>query len=96
VWDKISKQEVLTNLNLVKNLAIADEAWSSGAPSTQATKNVDNGVSPPPPIGGLGEGFDEEDDSLVFKSDVEVSKLSDDALRSWVATFLLGAPMLGG
>jgi putative AlgH/UPF0301 family transcriptional regulator len=46
----------------------------------------------PPPIAGLGEGFDEEDDSLVFKSDVKVSDLSDDALKSWVATFLLGAP----
>lgn len=96
VWDTLSKQEVLTNSNLVRNLAIANEAWSSGAPITQATKNGDNGASTSTPIGGLGEGFDEEDDSLVFKSDVEVSKLSDDALRSWVATFLLGAPMLGG
>ena len=47
-------------------------------------------------IAGIGEGFDEEDDSLVFKSDVKVSNLSDNALRSWIATFLLGAPSLGG
>jgi hypothetical protein len=97
VWDKISKQEVLTNINLVKNLAIAGEAWSSGAPSTEAIKNGDNATTnTTAPIGGLGENFDEEDDSFVFKTDVEVSKLSDDALRSWVATFLLGAPTLGG
>jgi putative AlgH/UPF0301 family transcriptional regulator len=98
VWDTLSKQEVLTNANLVRTLAIAGEAWSSGAPITQETENSDDDEASTTntPIGGLGEGFDEEDDSLVFKSDVEVSKLSDDALRSWVATFLLGAPTLGG
>ena len=45
--------------------------------------------------GGIGEEYDEEDDRLVFKSDVRVAKLSDDALQSWIATFLLGAPSLG-
>eukprot|EP00536_Pseudo-nitzschia_multiseries_P017146 jgi/Psemu1/223926/e_gw1.1400.7.1 len=36
------------------------------------------------------QNFDEEDDSLVFKSDYKVSRLSDDALRGWCAVFLLG------
>jgi len=36
-----------------------------------------------------------EDQNLVFKSDVKVSHLANKALRSWVATFLLGAPTLG-
>ena len=40
--------------------------------------------------GDFSENFDEEDDSLVFKTDYELSRLSDDALRSWCVTFLLG------
>ena len=47
------------------------------------------------PIAGLGDNFDDEDDTLVFKIGVNVSDLSDKASRSWVATFLLGAPSLG-
>jgi putative AlgH/UPF0301 family transcriptional regulator len=90
IWDELSKQEVLSDENLIKNLLIADEAWNKGSVNGKQDKNGDS-----VPIGGLGEGFDEDDDSLVFKSNVKVSKLSDDALRSWVATFLLGAPSLG-
>lgn len=92
VWNTLKKQEVLTKLNLVSNLALADEAWKEGA-DKKAKKNGKEKKETP--ISGLGEGFDEEDDSLVFKSDMKVSVLSDDALRSWVATFLLGAPGLG-
>lgn len=93
VWDTLKKQEVLTKLNLVSNLALADEAWKEGE-DKKAKKNGKK-KEEDTPISGLGEGFDEEDDSLVFKSDMKVSILSDDALRSWVATFLLGAPGLG-
>jgi len=91
VWDSLKKQEVLTKLNLVSNLAIADEAWEKGADRN----GKDGKEEKETPISGLGDGFDEEDDSLVFKSDMKVSTLSDEALRSWVATFLLGAPGLG-
>jgi putative AlgH/UPF0301 family transcriptional regulator len=91
IWEELLKQDVLTEVNLVKNLIIAGEAWNKAAMNGKSTDDsVQN-----PPLGGLGEGFDEEDDSFVFKSDVKVSKLSDDALRSWVATFLLGSPSLG-
>lgn len=90
VWEELSKQEVLTEINLVKNLIIASNAWSKG---TLQEKNDANTTTVA--IGGLGDGFDEDDESLVFKSDVKVSKLSDDSLRSWVATFLLGLPQLG-
>ena len=98
VWDRIQRQDVLTKLNLVKNLAIGDEAWSaagregkekSAGPSSSTTISA-------PLTGGIGEGYDEEDDALVYNSDTRVSDLSDKALRSWVATFLLGAPSLGG
>jgi putative AlgH/UPF0301 family transcriptional regulator len=88
VWDALLKQEILTKLNLLQNLARSDEAWSAGG-NQQAKLNVE------PLTLGIGEGFDEENDSFVYKSDVRVETLSDDARRSWVATFLLGAPSLG-
>lgn len=93
VWDKLQKQEVLTHLNLMKNLATGNEAWLEGARANANSSTSDKDVSI---LDGIGEGYDEEDDSLVFKSDTRVSRLSDTALRSWVATFLLGSPSLGG
>jgi putative AlgH/UPF0301 family transcriptional regulator len=89
VWESLSKQEVLNQTNLLRNLDAAEEAWARGGDGLPS-KEEQNGDSFP--IGGLGEGFDEEDDSLVFKSDVKVSRLSDDALQTWVSTFLLGGP----
>lgn len=41
-----------------------------------------------------GDSKSEKEDRKVFKSDRSVSTLSDDALRHWVATFLLGQPGL--
>jgi putative AlgH/UPF0301 family transcriptional regulator len=92
IWSELSKQEVLTPTNMISSLAIADRAWQYGAVKNNVSSKT---KSDKMPISGLGEGFDEEDDSLVFKSDVRVSQLSDDALRSWVATFLLNTPSLG-
>jgi putative AlgH/UPF0301 family transcriptional regulator len=92
IWDELAKQEVLSDENLMKNLIIAHEAWEKGGGVN--VKQLKNGDSRQPPIEGLGEAFEEEDNSVVFKSDVKVSKLSDDALRSWCATFLLGSPSL--
>jgi hypothetical protein len=89
VWRMLLMQDVLSKVNLLQNLAIAGKAWSRGGDVN--SKDDKDEI----PIGGLGENFDEEDDTLVFKSDAKVSDLSDKALRSWVATFLLGAPSLG-
>ena len=95
VWEVLLKQQqVLCEGNFSQCLAISEKAWtfaSDGKTSKTAVKNS----SPIPPIVGLGENLDEEDDSYVFKSDVKVSKLSDDALRRWCATFLLGMPDKG-
>ena len=82
-------QDVLSKANLVQNLAIAGKAWSRGSGAYFHDSREEIAVT------GLGENFEEEDDALVFKSNVKVSDLSDKALRSWVATFLLGLPSHG-
>jgi putative AlgH/UPF0301 family transcriptional regulator len=92
VWEKLrSQKDVLTKINLIKHISNGGEAWKSGATaSSENATDTDDVVTE-----GIGEGFDEENDIYVHNSDVRVAKLSDDALRSWVATFLLGAPTLG-
>lgn len=90
VWDVLLKQQVvLTQSNFNEYLKTSEQVWST-ADTGSATNKRNGKTKMPPPIGGLGENFDEEDDSVVFKSDYKVSLLSDDALRSWCATFLLG------
>jgi putative AlgH/UPF0301 family transcriptional regulator len=91
VWSTLCQQEVMTRTNLVQTLVTADRAWRLGvAQDKSAAAN-----KPLPPIGGLGEGYDEEDDSVVFKTDWKLSDLCDDALRGWLAAFLLNSPSLG-
>lgn len=84
----LQEQEMLSATNLSRNLELTNLAWErAGAEDTQTqTKNT--------LTLGIGEGFDEDDDAVVFNSDKKVSDLADDALRKWVATFLLGAPTL--
>jgi len=92
VWDRLRKQQVLTKFNILSNLSIASEAWTLGS----KLKNASQESSKEEVLTtGIGEGYDEDDDTFVHKTDVKVSKLSDDALQSWVATFLLGLPSLG-
>eukprot|EP00980_Cylindrotheca_fusiformis_P023812 scaffold11032_cov122-Cylindrotheca_fusiformis.AAC.13 len=95
VWSSLlEQQEVLNEDNFDETLSLAAEVWASADPTTTRKPESQN-ASTLTPMGGLGEGFDEDDDSFVFKSDVKVAKLADDALRSWCATFLLGMPSLG-
>jgi len=90
VWEILMKQELLTAWSLAKNLSLMKEAWSTGG----AEEEESIGDKSEEIMNGLGEGYDEEDDSLVFRTDIKVADLSDDALRSWVATFLLGSSVL--
>lgn len=93
VWRCLKRQEVLSKINLLQNVGHGFDAWEAGAvdiDDSDSKKSDNDDV-----IDGIGEGYDEEDDSMVFKSNTTVAKLSDDALRTWVATFLLGAPSLG-
>jgi putative AlgH/UPF0301 family transcriptional regulator len=82
VWKKLlGQKEVLTKLNLVQNISKGHEAWEEGGDSTAASSsNVDDDDDVI--TEGIGEGFDEVNDSYVHNSDVRLSKLSDDALRS--------------
>ena len=89
VWNGLKKQQVLSKVNLLQNLSSGNTAWKASFVNDVAASEEDV-VSD-----GIGEGYDEENDAYVFKSDKKIAQLSDDALRSWVATFLLGAPTLG-
>ena len=93
VFRTLQRQEMLTKDNLVENIDVANEAWrksARGGPSSSDDKSPDENTL----TIGIGEGFDEDDDTVVFNSDVKLSELANDALRKWVATFLLGAPTL--
>lgn len=82
-------QRMLTKDSLADNMSITNEAWRiAGAGDEEPTKNEPADTL----TVGIGEGFDEEDETVVFNSDVKVSQLANDALKKWVATFLLGSP----
>ena len=78
VWESIIKQEILTVDNLNQTLNAGGDGWEAGVSASNAREGED----------------DVDGDSLVFKTDVKVASLCDDALRSWVATFLLGQPSM--
>lgn len=106
VWDSLSQQEVLSNANFEQNLHSANQAWSVGASnqffrgagpmhndprkSTTSIPCDDMMVG----IRGRMQNSMRTPVNTVFKSNVQVGQLSDDALRSWIATFLLGEPRL--
>lgn len=90
VWSLLKKQQILTPLNLDETLKLSEEAWLAAGNGTEKSKKNGKKKNGWNPLAGLGENFDEEDDSLVFKSDFKVSQLSDDSLRNWCMVFLLG------
>eukprot|EP00571_Detonula_confervacea_P013913 CAMPEP_0172302224 /NCGR_PEP_ID=MMETSP1058-20130122/3962_1 /TAXON_ID=83371 /ORGANISM="Detonula confervacea, Strain CCMP 353" /LENGTH=660 /DNA_ID=CAMNT_0013012629 /DNA_START=40 /DNA_END=2022 /DNA_ORIENTATION=- len=90
VFQTLQMQQILTEDNLSKNIAVTNEAWQKGGESLPD----DNGSDDDTLTVGIGEGYDEEDETVVFNSDKKVSDLANDALMKWVATFLLGAPTL--
>lgn len=90
VWSILLKQQVLLRkTNFLETLKLSGEAWSCANNRQRLVEKKKEKIIP---LGGLGENFDEKDDSFVFKSDYKVSQLSDDALRGWCAVFLLGMP----
>jgi putative AlgH/UPF0301 family transcriptional regulator len=90
IWSVLKRQEILTPLNLDATLQLSEESWLVAGKGIHKSKKKDKKKNGWNPLAGLGENFDEEDDSLVFKSDYKVSQLSDDALRNWCTVFLLG------
>ena len=80
VWNTLTKQKVLRSSTLSENVAIANEAWSkAGWDASDTFAHVDH------------EG-PEDAGPCVFKSSCKVEELADEALASWIATFLLGVP----
>jgi hypothetical protein len=92
VFDALQRQEVLTKENLEMSLSAGHVAWKKAACREYPSNGT--GGSDVPLTQGIGEGFDEEDETVVFNSEKKVSELANDALKKWVATFLLGAPTL--
>ena len=90
VFATLQTQTILKTDNLRENMKIAQDAWKEAADSNSSVKSDTDVVL----TTGIGEGFDEDDDTVVFNSDKKVSDLADDALKKWIATFLLGAPTL--
>jgi hypothetical protein len=93
VLNALQKQEILTKENLEKSLSAGQAAWQTAASRKESSSNGAKGLDAPLTL-GIGEGFDEEDETVVFNSDKKVSELANDALKKWVATFLLGSPTL--
>ena len=88
VFDILLKQEINNAETLARNFELSLEAWEAASDMKKARKSSDTLTL------GIGEGFDEDDDSVVFNSSKKVSDLADDALRKWIATFLIGSPTL--
>ena len=98
VWAApLSKKDVLAKMNLlIQNLNYGNEAWKDGYVRRGSVVGVDEDKDSGIALNsGIGENYD-EDDKLALKSDSRVAKLSDDILRSRIATFLLGDPSLVG
>lgn len=91
VFQTLQRQQMLTKENLAENLDTTNEAWQKAASSDSSSgeKEPNDTLTV-----GIGEGFDEDDDTVVFNSNKKVSELANDALKKWVATFLLGSPTL--
>mmetsp|Transcript_43548 Transcript_43548/g.49312 ORF Transcript_43548/g.49312 Transcript_43548/m.49312 type:complete len:662 (-) Transcript_43548:9-1994(-) len=91
VWSLLMKQQfLLKESNFAESLKLSEEVWASTKEERFSKNGKNRGIREL--LGGLGKNLDEENDALVFKSDYEVSQLSDDALRRWCAVFLLGLP----
>ena len=74
----------------------AGKLMDSDMQKKNSTTNSTTTGSSSSSIGGLGENYDEEDDDMVFKSDVKVTKLGDMALAKWLRTFLTDWPSTSG
>jgi putative AlgH/UPF0301 family transcriptional regulator len=82
VFQKLLTQEVLNGVNLYKVLLIGNDAWASAGVDEKGASRKETSDSP-------FDGYADKDDSLVYKSEVKVTSLADDALKSWISTFLL-------
>ncbi|GKY98714.1 hypothetical protein MPSEU_000827700 [Mayamaea pseudoterrestris] len=83
VWNALSKQKVLKFSTLQDNMSIANDAWAkAGWDASDAFPKHDG-----------RQDNTNDSEPCVFKCQVKVSDLADEALTNWVATFLLGVPV---
>jgi len=77
VWSKLISQKRLSEGTLENNINLSNEAWAvyDQAMAREATDS---------------NSTTDVNRRFVFGSNVEVSQLSDDALRNWILLFLLG------
>lgn len=92
VINALQKQDILTKDNIDNSLALGEVAWEKAA--AEENSYLSNRREGDTLTLGIGESYDEEDETVVFNSDKKVSELANDALKKWVATYLLGAPTL--
>lgn len=93
VYDMLLSQEVLSETNISNNLRISNEAWEIGVGEKEYEEAKSQDMYGNFVLDENGNEY-QEDNSRVFKSKVTLTALSDDALKSWIATFLLGQPSL--
>lgn len=84
------KQKTLNWMNLGHNLRYGDVAWRKGGIENRTKESTSHDQSRK-----RGKTISRTEASTSAKEKKRISKLSDDALKSWVATFLLGSPSLG-
>lgn len=89
VFQKLLTQEVLNGVNLYKLLSIANDAWTTAVADEKVALNNDVSDYSLNAANGNSERYSDKNDSLVYKSKVKVTSLADDALKSWISTFLL-------
>ena len=92
VWEVLRKQRLLSVKTMDVNISLIDQAWKMGAAilSDEGASSCSRG-GVPTSSKAIPEGSE-----LAHKSRMSLGELADLALRSWIATFLLGDPDLRG
>jgi len=78
ILENLTRQKSMSLSSLEKNLMCSFSAWTVASQAVGPESAIDRN--------------DDSTETRIFQSDITVLKLADNALRSWIATFLLGKP----
>lgn len=102
IFSHLQKQKVLKWDNMRDNLILGNHAWKRAGRVSSASTSTSIFTELEPSESIEENGIDANVNENVNDTDTHVpcekkylEKLSDDALKTWVATFLLGSPSLG-